>query len=322
MKKINIMLSLVLTVALVGSCNLGKFDDAGTTPEDTKTLATKPLQGETAPEQAEVKTADGGLADDVEERLVDVVGEVTQADNKEVADDANNAEEVADKDENAEEGANVNVDGVVKAVGEAGKADDADQAKKAKEDAQRAAAAKAEAEKAFRTFKARISKYKRGLESLKTKFDKLASKTEVEIPPQIRSVTTADKDKIHASLGYNNAVNQDLNKAIRALQLGGGSKDEEIKIVSDLLKMLVDLDDATKKIFEDLLRDNILEQIKSDKSKIDEIDKMDKMFDSFTRPRSAFVRNVQKIIKTAATKRDAASVKAELKKIIELATQP
>ncbi|UGQ16811.1 hypothetical protein [Borrelia sp. RT5S] len=325
MKKINMILPLVLAVALVASCNLGKLGNGGTKPENTKTLGAKTNKNETAlneavPEQNEVETGEDGLVEDVEEEL-GAMDEIVQADGNEAVNEAKEAdnEKVAGKDDNVEAIGNVKAADVSKAEGEAGKADDENQARKVEEDAKKkaAAAAKAEAEKAFRVLNAKINKYKRGLEGLKTRFNKLATKNEVEIPSEIRSVIKADKDKIHASLGHSNTAIQALNKAIKTLSIDSG-KTTEIKVVSDVFKILVDLEDTTRKIFNELLRDNILEKIKSDKSEIDELGKI---FDSFTKPRSNFIKNVQRIIRTAATKNDATRVREELKKIIELATK-
>ncbi|UGQ17969.1 hypothetical protein [Borrelia sp. RT1S] len=327
MKKINMILPLVLTVALVASCNLGKLGNSSTKPENTKTLGAKTDKNETtlneaAPEQDEVETGEDGLVEDAEE-AVGAMDEIAQADDREAVEEAKEAdnEKVAGRGENAEATGNVKTADAVKAEGEAGKADDENQARKVEEDAKKAAeAAKVEAEKAFRVLSTKINNYKKLMERSKTRFDSASSETSVAIPAEVKAKGFKDEDqpKIHASLGYSNTVNQDLNKAIKTLSIGSG-KDEEIKVVSDVFKILVGLEDATRKIFDELVTEDILGRIKSDKSKIDELGRI---FDSFAKPRTAFVRDVQRTIKTAATKNDATGVREELKKIIELATKP
>nr|WKT13963.1 hypothetical protein LKV13_04950 [Borrelia sp. BU AG58] len=117
-------------------------------------------------------------------------------------------------------------------------------------------------------------------------------KNEIRIPPKVTGITeAADQSKIHASLGYDSKTNYNLNKVITALYSA-----PEINMVSDLLKMLVDLDEVTNKILNELLKDENLEKIKNDKTKLE---KAEEGLGRFIVSRRLFIRKVQKAIQEA-----------------------
>ncbi|UGQ17971.1 hypothetical protein [Borrelia sp. RT1S] len=194
----------------------------------------------------------------------------------------------------------------------------ADEAAKKAEDEKKKkdeeAAEKKAREEALTALKGEITTYKTKMTNAKTTFDGLSSnKNEVAVPTQVTDVKTTDKDKIQASLGYDSALHKELNETVTALQLSGSSKTAEIKTVNDLLKMLVNLDDATKKILDTHLKGDNLAKIEKDKAKIE---KATKELKEFIASRDEFIASAKATIKAAHTAKSTASTaKTELDKI-------
>ncbi|UGQ16810.1 hypothetical protein [Borrelia sp. RT5S] len=200
-----------------------------------------------------------------------------------------------------------------------GKVDDANQA---------ATADEAEKEAILKELKFKRDSYKKEIADLKAKFEKEASRNEVTIPEVLKKELGKYKDQIHASLGYSNVTNQNLNDAIKVLNLNttnGKQKEEELKIVYYVLGMLITLDEATTRILDKMLSDEMIEKMKKDKDALEgSVAELGKFIGS----RDAFIRITQKAAKAAATaaagaaenKADLTKVKAELNKIIAAAT--
>nr|WKT13967.1 hypothetical protein LKV13_04970 [Borrelia sp. BU AG58] len=355
MKKINIIFLLILAVALLASCDLVKRYNGNTIPEHKKAETKirpktdeEALRQDTTGEVAEANQQDAaaqpeadkeaviqdaaGDAEKVKPEAAEGVAEANQQDAAAQSEADKEAPIQADSESSAGgEAANqaANQEVLDKTEAERVTAEAAEKAEEARAasaasaraatEAAKAAAEATEAEKAFNAFKARVGRYKRGLEGLKTKFNKLASKNEVLIPAQVRGIKDADREKIHSSLGYSNIAHKDLNEAIAALKLSVGSKDEEIEVATNVLKVLVDFDDQAQIMFNGRLKDENLETIKDDRSGIEGTVKE---FDAFIKARSAFIKSVQRILRTAVSKKnDARKVKEELSKITQLVTQ-
>ncbi|UGQ17970.1 hypothetical protein [Borrelia sp. RT1S] len=194
---------------------------------------------------------------------------------------------------------------------------------------QAATADEAEKEAILKELKTKRDGYKKEIADLKAKFEKEASRNEVTIPEVLKKELEKYKDQIHASLGYDNETHKNLNEAIKALKLdtttNGNKKEEELKIVYYVLGMLITLDEATTRILDKMLSDEMLEKIKNDKDALEgSVAELGKFIGS----RDAFIRITQKAAKAAATaaagaaenKADLTKVKAELNKIIAAAT--
>ncbi|UGQ17972.1 hypothetical protein [Borrelia sp. RT1S] len=168
-----------------------------------------------------------------------------------------------------------------------------------------------ETEKAFKALKTERDTYNKELKDAKTAYDALTSKSEVSIPTQVKKVQ--DKDKIHASLGYDNGLIKKLDESIKALQLGSGDKHTEIGWVSSLLSMLTGLENVTRKILDDLLSDANLKKIENDKAKIETATaELSEFIDS----RNKFIKSAKKTIEAAYTNKDThETLKDELRKI-------
>ncbi|WKC58680.1 hypothetical protein [Borrelia sp. P9F1] len=201
------------------------------------------------------------------------------------------------------------------ADGSGGKELTPEQIAAAKKEKDAAEAEKLAREKALTALKDELTKYKKTMADAKKAFDAKTGKNEVTVPSGLTGVTAADKEKIQSSLGYNDDTHKELNDTITALNLTSGGKDAEKKTVSDVLKMLVDLDDATKKILDEHLKAENLAKIENDKTKIE---KADKELKAFIASRDAFIASAQKTIKAAeAAKATAANAKRELDKIAD-----
>nr|WKT13966.1 hypothetical protein LKV13_04965 [Borrelia sp. BU AG58] len=190
---------------------------------------------------------------------------------------------------------------------------------KLKDDAR--VAAESEIEIAFNALKTKRDDYKNKMDGLKTAFGKIqTADKEVKIPAQVGVIEDAYLSGIYASLGYNKETNKHLNEAIKSLNLGNGNKNEEIKIVKDVLVALIYLEMFTKEILDVHFSDASLETIKDDKDKITQ---GGELLNEYVSARDAFIELAQKAIKEAASnKADEARVKSELKKIVDAFNSP
>ncbi|UGQ17973.1 hypothetical protein [Borrelia sp. RT1S] len=180
-----------------------------------------------------------------------------------------------------------------------------------------------ETAEAFKVLKDKRDEYEKKMTDAKKTYEEqdASLRDGLRLPNEVKKFT-ADEDKIYASLGYDNETIENLDKLIGFLQLGDStqSKTVEKKMVSDILTSLVSLEDTTKKIMDDHLKEDNLRKIENNKVKIDTANKE---LDGFIASRTAFVEDIKKTIKEAKKKSESSSeaeVKVELKKIAD--TEP
>ncbi|UGQ17976.1 hypothetical protein [Borrelia sp. RT1S] len=173
---------------------------------------------------------------------------------------------------------------------------------------------KAEADAVLDALKTKRDDYHNKMEDLRTKFKEKdpTKRNSVSMPGGL--LGSIDREKIYASLGYDNEAIGKLNSVIGMLQLNDSvnNRDKERETVTNVLTMLVELDDATEKILDKHLTEDSLEKIKQDNKKLK---RLDKELKAFTNKRNAFIKSIKTLIKEAASKADEAGVRAELDKV-------
>ncbi|UGQ16808.1 hypothetical protein [Borrelia sp. RT5S] len=174
-----------------------------------------------------------------------------------------------------------------------------------------------ETKTALTALKTKRDDYSTELKGLKTTYDALKPKNEVSIPSELKILTTRrHQPKIHASLGYDNELIKKLDESIKGLKISNATTHaKQIKTASAVLQVLVDLDDAIKKILDTYLKGANLTKIENDK---DKIEKATAELNKFIASRKEFIESIQKTIEKAHTNRsDETNLKAELDKIAD-----
>nr|WKT13964.1 hypothetical protein LKV13_04955 [Borrelia sp. BU AG58] len=163
---------------------------------------------------------------------------------------------------------------------------------------------------ALTVIKGKRDDYKKRVDGLKAAFDALGAtaKQEVRIPAEVTGFEDTDRDKIHSSLDYDNETIKNLNESINALKLSENGTGGKIDTVTGVLALLDTLGIMTNKILNERLKDENLEKIKNDKTKLE---KAEEGLDEFIAARDGFINKVKEIVATAVSKKNGADAVAE-----------
>ncbi|WKC58682.1 hypothetical protein [Borrelia sp. P9F1] len=177
-----------------------------------------------------------------------------------------------------------------------------------------------ETAKAFKALKKTRDDYSNKIDKAMKSYYAIIAETKhviayrVEIPAEVKGFTKEkDSAKFYASLGYDRELIEKLNDLIRGLTFNGHVSAEDIQIVTGILKMLVELDDANNKILDEHLNDENLAKIEKNKTKIDTATKE---LNAFIASRDAFIAGIKNSIEVVHACVSNAEAMVELNKLI------